>query len=49
LGLQLGVIRNLALNLDGDNLEELDGNLTELTAAIEEIRAMIAGLPHHLA
>ncbi|MGB9080249.1 MAG: hypothetical protein WCD00_03040 [Desulfuromonadaceae bacterium] len=46
LGLQIGVIKNLALRLDGDNLENLEINLTAMEDAIKNIRSMVEGLPH---
>jgi len=46
LGLQLGVIRDITLKLDDDNMEELESNLTEMEAAIKNIRSMLEGLPH---
>jgi Cu/Ag efflux pump CusA len=46
LGLQLGVIRDIALRLDGDDLERLEINLTAMEDAIKNLRSMVEGLPH---
>jgi len=46
LGLQLGVIRDIAHRLEGDNLEELEINLTAMEDAITNLRSMVEGLPH---
>ncbi|HXE98264.1 MAG TPA: hypothetical protein VN642_17815 [Dongiaceae bacterium] len=46
LGLQLGVIKDIALKLDGDDLEKLETNLTAMEDAIKDIRSMVEGLPH---
>jgi len=46
LGLQLGVIKDIALKLDGDDLEQLEINLTAMEGAVKDIRSMVEGLPH---
>jgi hypothetical protein len=46
LGLQIGMIRNIALKLDVDDLEQMERNLTEMEGAIKDIRSMVEGLPH---
>lgn len=47
LGLQLAVIKDIARNLDGTELEDLDDDLDALEAAIGKLREMMASLPHH--
>lgn len=47
LGLQIGVIRQAAGRLRGDNLEELEQTLDDLDEAIKTLRGMLASLPHH--
>jgi hypothetical protein len=46
LGLQIGVIQDAAHKLQSDNLEQLEEDMSALDGAIQELRAMIAGLPH---
>jgi hypothetical protein len=46
LGLQIGIIRNIALKLDGYDLERMERTLVELEDAVKAARSMIEGLPH---
>lgn len=46
LGLQIGVIRDVALKLNGDDLEQLERDLATIERSIGEIRSMIESLPH---
>ncbi len=50
LGLQIAVIKDIARNMDGDDLEKLDMDISDLEGAILKLREMMASLPHrHLA
>jgi hypothetical protein len=46
LGLQIGVIRDAAGKLNGDDLEALETDIGALEKEIRKLREMIAGLPH---
>ncbi len=46
LGLQLGIIKNIALKLDGNDIEQLESNLAEMEVAMKDIKSMVEGLPH---
>jgi hypothetical protein len=46
LGLQIGVIRDAAGNLNGDDLERLEAEIAALEKEIRKLREMMAGLPH---
>lgn len=46
LGLQIAVIKDIVRNMDGDDLEKLDMDISELEGAILELKGMIASLPH---
>ena len=46
LGLQVGVIRQAAAQLDINNLELLEADLDVLEEAVKKLREMLAGLPH---
>lgn len=47
LGLQIGVVREAAQQLQGDDLERLETEISDLENAIKKLRSMIEGLPHH--
>lgn len=46
LGLQIGVIRDAADKLSGDDLERLETDIGELETAVKKLRSMVEGLPH---
>ncbi len=46
LGLQIGVIRDAAGRLNGDDLERLETEIGELEKEIRKLREILAGLPH---
>lgn len=46
LGLQIGVIKDLAQQLNGDDLEQLEKDLILMGNSIKEARSMVEGLPH---
>lgn len=46
LGLQIGAIRDIALKLDENNLEQLEKDLVAMEDSIKDIRSMVEGLPH---
>ncbi len=46
LGLQIGVIRDAAGKLNGDDLEALETDIGALEKEIRKLREMLAGLPH---
>jgi len=50
LGIQIGVVRNAALNLKGEDMEELEKDIGHLEETIRQLKSMVEGLPHrHLA
>jgi hypothetical protein len=46
LGLQIGIIRDVALKLNGDDLERLEADMVAMERAIREMRSMIESIPH---
>lgn len=46
LGLQIGIIQEVARKLNGDQVEQLERDLAEMEGAIKEIRSTLEGLPH---
>lgn len=46
LGLQIAVIRDAAAKLNGDDLENLEQQITELENTVKKLREMLEGLPH---
>ncbi len=46
LGLQIGIIRDLARRLDPQELEQLETDLTELEKATRELKGLLESLPH---
>lgn len=46
LALQIGVIRDAAGKLNGDDLEALETDIGVLEKEIRKLREMLAGLPH---
>ncbi len=45
LGLQIGIIRDLAQKLDSGSLQELETDLDDLEKAVSGLREILAGLP----
>lgn len=46
LALHIGVIREHALNLNGDNFEEMEKDLLAMEKAVREAKSLIEGIPH---
>lgn len=46
LGLQIGLIQDLARKLDTNDLEQLEGDLAEMERAVSGLRDTLGGLPH---
>lgn len=47
LGLQFGVIRDIATHLSSEDLEQLESVIGELEQEISKLKGMLEGLPHH--
>lgn len=47
LGLQIGIIKDFAAKLNGDDLERLETDLAAVEEAVRELKGILAGLPHH--
>lgn len=47
LGLQIGIIKDFAAKLNGDDLERLETDLAAVEGAVRELKGILAGLPHH--
>lgn len=45
LGLQIGVVRDIALKLNGNDLQQLEADVEELESAMRELKVMLKGLP----
>lgn len=46
LGLQLGVIRDAAGKLNGDDLQRLEADIAGLENEVKKLKEMLKGLPH---
>lgn len=46
LGLQFGVIRDIAARLSSDDLELLESAIGEMEQEISRLKGMLEGLPH---
>ena len=46
LGLQIGVIKDIASKLNDDDLEQLERDLIVMGDSIKEARSMVESLPH---
>lgn len=46
LGLQFGVIRDVAARLSSDDLEQLEAVISEMEQELSKLKGMMAGLPH---
>ena len=46
LGLQIGIIQEVARKLNADNVEQLERDLENMEGAIKEIRSTLEGVPH---
>lgn len=46
LGLQIGVVRDAAGKLNGDDLQRLEADIAGLETAIKKLKEMLKGLPH---
>lgn len=46
LGLQIGIIKDVAAKLNTDDLERLETDLAEVGKAVKELRGILEGLPH---
>ncbi len=46
LGLQIGIIKDVAAKLNTDDLERLETDLAEVGKAVKELMGILEGLPH---
>jgi hypothetical protein len=46
LGLQIGVVRDIAHKLDDRNLQQLEADIAELEGAVGELKEMVKSLPY---